>query len=68
MKRNATAFPVDAYEGKMAAGAYFLTGPEFWIIEKPFPKATLRPSIGMFAGQQPFHWHGFLRDGVFEEC
>lgn len=40
----------------------------FWIIDVPFPKASLRPSIGMFAGQTPFHWHGFLRAGVFEEC
>jgi hypothetical protein len=31
-------------------------------------KLTLKPSIGMFAGQNPYHWHGFLTDGVFKEC
>jgi hypothetical protein len=40
----------------------------FWTIVKPFPKASLTPSIGMFAGQSPFHWHGYLTDGEFKEC
>jgi len=44
------------------------TKDEGWIVEKPFPDATLSPSIGMFRGQNPYHWHGHLRDGVFEEC
>jgi len=39
-----------------------------WTIVKPFPKASLTPSIGMFAGQSPFHWHGYLTDGEFREC
>jgi hypothetical protein len=43
-------------------------GPDGWSVEKPFPDATLSPSIGNFAGQKPFHWHGHLRNGVFEEC
>lgn len=32
-------------------------------------KMTLTPSIGFL--RQPsggYHWHGFLRNGVFEEC
>ena len=36
----------------------------FWV----FPAATLSPSIGMFRGQNPYHWHGYLKNGVFEEC
>jgi|SRR4051812_29833079 hypothetical protein len=44
------------------------TGDDGWTIEKPFPEATLSPSIGMFRGQNPYHWHGYLRDGVFVEC
>lgn len=30
---------------------------------------TLQPSIGIYplTGGQ-YHWHGFLRNGVFEEC
>lgn len=45
-------------------------GPE-WSIEGEWPKVTLRPSIG-FYGQNSYaqghHWHGFLTNGVFEEC
>lgn len=44
------------------------TKAEGWTIEKPFPAATLKPSIGMFLGQNPYHWHGYLTNGVFEEC
>ena len=44
------------------------TKDEGWTVEKPFPDATLSPSIGMFLGQNPYHWHGYLRNGVFEEC
>jgi hypothetical protein len=40
---------------------------DFWIVEKPFPLATLKPSIGMWRGQSPYHWHGYLTDGVFVE-
>jgi hypothetical protein len=34
-----------------------------------FAKMTLTPSIGFM--RQPdgsYHWHGYLRNGVFEEC
>lgn len=44
------------------------TKAEGWNVEKPFPEATLSPSIGMFLGQNPYHWHGHLTNGVFEEC
>lgn len=44
------------------------TKDDDWTVEKPFPQATLSPSIGMFRGQNPYHWHGYLRNGVFEEC
>lgn len=48
--------------------------PNFW---GPQPKdgddltkLTLTPSIGIhpLADGGAYHWHGFLRDGVFEEC
>lgn len=42
-----------------------------WSVEGGWPEATLRPSIG-FWGQntkkQGYHWHGYLTNGVFEEC
>ncbi len=44
------------------------TEDDGWTVENPFPNATLSPSIGMFRGQNPYHWHGFLRNGIFEEC
>lgn len=44
------------------------TKDDGWTVEQPFPKATLSPSIGMFRGDNPYHWHGYLRNGIFEEC
>lgn len=41
-----------------------------WDVTGDWPKASMSPSIGyaknIDTGQ--FHWHGFLRNGVFEEC
>lgn len=41
-----------------------------WDVDGEWPKATMSPSIGYArdtsTGQ--FHWHGYLRNGVFEEC
>lgn len=52
------------FKGKRSGGAE-------WQVSGQWPKVTLTPSIG-FWGQnsdaQGFHWHGYLRDGVFEEC
>lgn len=48
--------------------SYLPFSDDGWIVAKPFPEASLTPSIGNFAGQNPYHWHGFLRNGVFEEC
>jgi len=41
-----------------------------WVPEQTddLTRLTLTPSIGMFMGDSPYHWHGHLRDGVFEEC
>lgn len=40
-----------------------------WTVTGTWPKATLQPSIGfMKQADGSYHWHGFLRDGVFEEC
>jgi len=48
------------FEGLADAG-----GPE-WKIVKPFPQATLSPSIGIGKDEVTgrYHWHGFLEDGV----
>lgn len=40
-----------------------------WGVTGEWPKVTLSPSIGfgrLAAGG--YHWHGYLRDGIFEEC
>jgi len=45
-----------------------------WTVSGEWPKATLSPSIGFHGksdspkGADGFHWHGYLRNGVFEEC
>ena len=42
-----------------------------WDVAGEWPKASLTPSIGFYGRnrrEQGFHWHGFLRNGVFEEC
>lgn len=42
-----------------------------WTVTGEWPKATLAPSIGFWGRntkEQGYHWHGFLRAGVFEEC
>jgi len=40
-----------------------------WDLTGEWPKATATPSIGFkrIVGGG-YHWHGFLRAGVFEEC
>lgn len=45
-----------------------------WTVEGEWPNATLNPSIGFKGGPDSpkgpdgYHWHGYLRAGVFEEC
>lgn len=46
-----------------------------WRVEGEWPAVSLTPSIGVkydVRGEAPagggYHWHGWLRDGVFEEC
>lgn len=41
-----------------------------WDVTGEWPKATLSPSIGFgrLKDGGGYHWHGYLRDGVFEEC
>lgn len=52
------------FEGHENAG-----GPK-WSVEGEWPKVTMSPSIGIGKDQTTgqFHWHGYLRAGVFEEC
>lgn len=50
-------------------------GRDQWDVTGEWPLVTLSPSIGVKydgAGNgpmtSPYHWHGYLRNGVFEEC
>lgn len=56
-------------------GASF--GPNKWSFDGNEQKPTVTPSLGCYptgkkaAAVGPdgtYHWHGFLRNGVFEEC
>lgn len=52
------------FRGRRPAGAE-------WDVAGEWPKATLSPSIGFYGEntlEQGYHWHGYLRAGVFEEC
>lgn len=43
-------------------------GPE-WSVKGEWPKASLSPSIGIRPlTDGKYHWHGYLTNGVFEEC
>lgn len=41
-----------------------------WDVTGEWPMVTLNPSIGFAKDKTTgqFHWHGYLRNGVFEEC
>jgi hypothetical protein len=42
-----------------------------WTVTGEWPKASLQPSIGFWSDAKRgdgYHWHGYLREGVFEEC
>lgn len=41
-----------------------------WEVTGEWPKASMMPSIGYAKDQRTgqFHWHGYLKNGVFEEC
>lgn len=54
------------FKGKRPGGAE-------WDRSGPDDAMTLTPSIGIHPQTSPvvqgqFHWHGFLRNGAFEEC
>jgi hypothetical protein len=51
---------------------FFKKYPVLWSVEGEWPKVTMKPSIGFWgknrrAKGEPFHWHGYLINGVFEE-
>jgi hypothetical protein len=41
-----------------------------WAVAGSWPNASLTPSIGFYGQNRDgtFHWHGYLTNGVFEEC
>lgn len=49
-------------------------GPGKWALTGELPRASVTPSIGFYGGPDGpkgpdgYHWHGYLTDGVFEEC
>ena len=45
-----------------------MPGHQEWTVEGDWPKVTCVPSIGIKPlTNGRYHWHGFLRNGVFEE-
>ena len=55
-------------------GARF-TGPGAWGFDNNMDKPTVTGSFGMYPSYRNetlrdgrYHWHGFLKSGVFEEC
>lgn len=57
-----------------AYGARF-AAPNSWKIDGPVDKPSVTPSLGCYpAGDSKagpdgvYHWHGYLRAGIFEEC
>ena len=42
--------------------------PPGWVVEGEWPKVTANPSLGCMETNGSGHWHGYLRNGVFEEC
>jgi hypothetical protein len=49
-------------------------GNQEWEVTGEWPKVTLSPSIGIRydgagnGSSSGYHWHGYLRNGIFEEC
>ena len=44
------------------------SGKPEWDVKGEWPNVTLSPSIGIgIPKENGFHWHGYLRNGVFEE-
>lgn len=50
-------------------GARFGMSFDGWKVTGEWPKVTATPSLGCRDGiGEGFHWHGYLRNGIFEEC
>jgi len=44
------------------------TGKDGWVLSNNNDKITLRPSIGNFMGENPYHAHYFITDNKIEWC
>lgn len=51
------------------------SGQQEWDVSGSWPEVTLSPSIGIrydgngnSPGAGQYHWHGYLKGGVFEKC
>ncbi len=43
--------------------------PPGWVVTGEWPKVTATPSLGLRTIEESgYHWHGFLKNGIFEEC
>jgi hypothetical protein len=40
-------------------------GPAGWTVAGELPNVTVSPSINYGIEGSPYHWHGFLKNGVF---
>jgi hypothetical protein len=50
-------------------GACFGMSFQGWTVTGEWPAVSATPSLGCrTVDEGGFHWHGFLRDGIFEEC
>jgi hypothetical protein len=50
------------------AGHKWASPRDTWTVEGEWPKVTCSPSIGIHPQTNgAYHWHGFLKDGVFKE-
>lgn len=78
-ERGVTGFTHSCPCGCGALGTINLTGPAgerpMWTNSGTREKPTLSPSIGFGKGcdylgleADGYHWHGYIRDGIWESC
>ena len=54
--------------GCRSVGGVRVAGPNAWQWNGSRDKPTVNPSVLLYDQDQSPHWHGWLRDGVWESC
>lgn len=54
--------------GCKAVGGVRLEGDGAWQWDGNREKPTISPSVLLYGGLSDGHWHGWLRNGVWESC